>query len=183
MQRLAKAVLRVEAKAPPEQAASFNPLTEVKLWENPCWFSYRLNYLALHYNIPIYDWIERRYGLARPEYMVLYSIGLKSGVAAKDICISSGFPKNTISRAVQGLLKRKLIRRAQDEADLRSFVLRLTRAGRDIFDETLPTLVGHERRMLSSLSAAEQALLSELLAKLVMQSPDWPSAIAVEGES
>ncbi len=183
MQRSGKTVLRVQPRIPAEQTAAFNPLTAVKLWENPCWFSYRLNYLALHYNIPIYDWIEQRYGLVRPEYVVMFSIGLKSGVAAKDICISSGFPKNTISRAIQRLLKRKLIRRAQDENDLRSFVLRLTKAGRDIFDETMPTLIAHERTMLSGLTPAEQDQLSELMAKLVLQSPAWPSAIDQEEEA
>lgn len=183
MQHSGKTVLRAQPRVSPDQRSAFNPLTAVKLWENPCWFSYRLNYIALHYNIPVYDWIEQRYGLVRPEYVVLYSIGLKSGVAAKDICISSGFPKNTISRAVQRLLKRKLIRRAQDENDLRSFVLRLTKAGRDIFDETMPTLIAHERTMLSGLDTAEQQQLSDLMAKLVLQSPAWPSAIDPEDEA
>ena len=30
------------------------PITEAKLWQNPCWLAFRLNYLALRYNVPLY---------------------------------------------------------------------------------------------------------------------------------
>ena len=67
-------------------------MTAAKLWNNPCWLTYRLNYLALRYNVPLYEWVERTYGLSRPEYVVIYSLGLKDGSVARDIAISSGFP-------------------------------------------------------------------------------------------
>src|SRR4051812_21412677 len=104
-----------------EGQTHLDPLIEIKLWQNPCWFSFRINYLALLFNIPVYSWIERSYRVTRPEFVVLYSVGLKQGVAAKDICGSTGFPKPTISRAIQQLLKRNLLRRTVDPADQRSF--------------------------------------------------------------
>lgn len=167
----------VQAPDQPPGPAPLNALTAIKLWENPCWFSFRLNYLGNHYNVPVYSWIERRYGLMRPDYVVLYSLGLREGVAAQDVCESSGFPKNTISRAVNRLLRRKLIERERDRSDQRRLGLRLTPLGRAIFDETLQALVERERTMLSALTSSEQAQLSRLMARLVTASPSWPAQL------
>ena len=161
---------------------ALRPLIAVKLWENPCWFSFRINHLGFHFNLPVYSWIEQRYGLVRPEYMVIYSLGLRDGLAAKDVCASSGFPKNTLSRAIRKLQRRKLIRRAVDPRDGRSYVLRLTAEGRQIFEETLLPLVEREQRMLSALNAEEQRTLSTLLARLVEESHKWPTQLVVEKE-
>ena len=158
----------------PAEAPPLHPLVAVKLWENPCWLSFRINYLGLRFNLPVYGWIEQRYGVVRQEYVVLYCLHLRDGVAAKDVCASTGFPKNTISRAIQRLLRRRLIRRAPDRHDRRSYVLRLTSESRRILDETVPPMVAWERRMLSGLSREEQQVLSKLLARLVEDSPRWP---------
>ncbi|TBW41188.1 MarR family transcriptional regulator [Siculibacillus lacustris] len=154
-----------------------DPLVATKLWENPCWFSFRLNYLALHFNGPVYGYIQERHGLMRPEYVVLYSLSLKDGSTAKAISESSGFPKTTISRAVQSLIERRLIERTPDSGDRRSFRLELTAEGRRITDETLTPMLERERLMLAPLSPAERFMLAELLAKLVVAAPTWPDAV------
>ena len=74
------------------RAGRLDEMTEAKLWRNPCWLTYRLNYLALRYNVPLYSWVERVYGLSRPEFVVIFSLGLKDGAVARDIAISSGCP-------------------------------------------------------------------------------------------
>ncbi|MHA4915589.1 MarR family winged helix-turn-helix transcriptional regulator, partial [Enterococcus faecium] len=84
---------------------------------------------------------------------------------------SAGLPKNTLSRAIQKLLQRRLLRRAADQADLRSYVLHLTPAGRQIFDETMPLMVEQQKTMLSCLSEDEQRQLCTLMDKLVIASP------------
>ena len=63
--------------------APIHPLTAVKLWENPCWFSFRINYLSLRFNGPVYGRIAERHDLSRPEYLVLYSLFLRDGIAAQ----------------------------------------------------------------------------------------------------
>ena len=153
------------------------PITEAKLWQNPCWLAFRLNYLALRYNVPLYGWVEQRYGLSRPEFVVIYSLGLQDGTLARDISISSGFPKNTLSRAIGKLTRAGLILRSEDPSDKRSQILRLSAKGRRIFDEALPHFVDFEERMRATLSASEQDLLAKLLAKMVLDSVNWPQAI------
>ncbi|WP_156921907.1 MarR family winged helix-turn-helix transcriptional regulator [Azorhizobium doebereinerae] len=157
-----------------------DPLIAIKLWHNPCWFSFRINYLAMHFNVPVYDWIEKTYDVVRPEFVVLYALGLRGGIAAKDICVSSGFPKPTISRAIQRLLKRRLIRRDGDPNDHRSYVLHITPTGQEIFDAAMPVMLEREQVMLSRLTPGERGMLSEILAKIVVDSPYWPHSIATE---
>lgn len=157
-----------------------DPLIVTKLWDNPCWLSFRLNFIAFRFNDPVYRWIETRYGLVRPEFVALYAVGLKGGVAAKNIVSSSGLPKNTLSRAIQKLLQRRLLKRETDPDDLRSYVLALTPAGRAIFDETMPMMVDQQTTMLSALTEAEQKQLCELMDKMVIASSTWPADLEPE---
>ncbi|WP_312223370.1 MarR family winged helix-turn-helix transcriptional regulator [Rhizobium rhizoryzae] len=154
-----------------------DPLVGVKLWENPCWLSFRLNFLALQFNVPVYRWTEKEFGLPRPEFVVLYSLGLADGLTASAICASSGFPKNTISRAIQKLIDKDIVRREVDPADLRSFVLYITEEGKRIVDAAMQMMVERERSMMSALTPAEMLMLSELLAKVVVNSPVSPPTI------
>ena len=119
------------SRADPEREAALaelDPLTVTKLWDNPCWLSFRLNFVAFRFNDPVYRWIETRYGLVRPEFVALYSVGLKEGVAAKNIVASSGLPKNTLSRAVQKLLQRRLLKRETDVREVDQRLAKLTQA-------------------------------------------------------
>ena len=154
--------------------SGLDPVMEAKLWRNPCWFAFRFNYIALRYNVPLYGWIQRVYGLSRPEFVVLYTLGLHDGALARDIAVSYGFPKNTLSRAIQKLTKAELIRRDADPLDGRNQVLRLLPEGQRIFDETLPRFVELEERMLDTLNRDERDTLSRLLAKIVLDSVNWP---------
>ncbi|WP_082365347.1 MarR family winged helix-turn-helix transcriptional regulator [Bosea vaviloviae] len=180
MRRAPMALSRVDPER--EQALrDLDPLTVTKLWDNPCWLSFRLNFIAFRFNDPVYRWIETRYGLVRPEFVALYAVGLRDGVAAKNIVASSGLPKNTLSRSIQKLLHRRLLRRETDHDDLRSFVLYLTAPGRAIFEETMPLMIQQQTAMLSVLSETEQRQLCELMDKLVIASPTWPTDLEKEG--
>lgn len=161
----------------PAAAPALPALVQVKLWENPCGFSFRINFLALNFNLPVYGWIQQRYRLMRPEYVVLYSLHLRDGSSAQEVCESGGFPKNTLSRAIQKLLARRIVSRSRSADDRRRYVLRLTARGREILEQTVPLMVQREQTMLAGLNAAEQRQLSQLLARLVSDFPRWPTRL------
>ena len=152
-----------------DSAPDLNPMIDTKLWQNPCWLSFRTNFIAHHFNQPLYDWIQRRYRLTPPEHVVLYALGLKQGITADDIAASSSRPKNTLSRAVNSLLRKKLVLRKQDQADRRRLSLYLTRSGRRIFEDTVPRLVAREQAMAAALTPAEQQELNRLLTKIILE--------------
>ena len=143
-------------------------LTHARLWRNPCGFAARFNYLSLRYNTPLYGWVEEHFGLARAEFVILYSLGLFDGVTASEIAASTAFPKNTLSRAVNRLAKLDLIARSEARSDRRQQNLTLTLAGQAILDEAIPRFMALEEEMLSPLSLVERETLSALMAKVVL---------------
>ncbi|MHA3916182.1 MarR family winged helix-turn-helix transcriptional regulator [Halovulum sp. GXIMD14793] len=156
-------------------------MLDAKLWENPCPFTFRINYLALLYNTPLYSWIQDTYGLKRPEYVVLYSLGVADGGSARDISVTSGFPKNTLSRAIKRLELMGLIEaRAKAPGGGRTQALWLSEKGWDLIYKTRPTFEAHEKRMLNALSEGERQMLFELMSKVVMAAQDWAGELPAE---
>ena len=145
-----------------------DPVTRARLWGNPCWFAFRFNYLAKFYNVPLYGWVRRRYGLTRPEYIVVHGLGLCACATARDLSVSYGFPKNTLSRAIHNLVRRGLIERAARKDDRRSYHLRLTAQGQAVYEEALPFFVQLHDGRLRALKPAEREQRAVLLAKVVL---------------
>ena len=154
--------------------------THARLWRNPCGFAARFNYLGLRYNTPLYGWVEERFGLSRAEFVILYSLGLVDGVTASEIAASTAFPKNTLSRAVNRIVKLGLIARSEGENDRRQQNLTLRPAGQAILDEAMPRFVAMEEQMLSSLSLIERETLSALMAKVVLTMFDHTTATSAD---
>jgi DNA-binding MarR family transcriptional regulator len=142
--------------------------THARLWRNPCGFAARFNYLALRYNHPLYGWVQKRFGLSRVEFVVIYSLMLMDGVTASEIASSTAFPKNTLSRAVGRLETLGLIARGTGTDDRRAQPLTLTDKGRAVLDEAVPHFVALEEEMLAPLSLVEREQLSTLMAKVVL---------------
>jgi MarR family transcriptional regulator, temperature-dependent positive regulator of motility len=184
-QRLRRAREIAASREAASGAAStdLQPMVSVKLWHNPCRLSFRVNYIAHHFNQPLYAWIGQRYKLTAPEHVVLYAVGLKDGITADDIAESSSRPKNTLSRAVNSLISKKLLFRTQDRADRRRLGLHLTRPGRRIVEETVPAFVAHEQAMASALTPAEQRTLNGLLTKIILGKANWPTIVQKETAS
>lgn len=175
------AIALLEGRAGRSEASddrlSESDILHTKLWENPCWLSFRINYLALHYNNPVYGMIGADHDLLRPEFVVLYSLFLRDRTTLSEVVAGSGFPKNTLSRATKKLTRLKLIHREEDASDLRRVVLCLTDAGRAVVEAKMAPMLERERLMLETLSPAERMMLSDILAKLVIASRDWPETI------
>ncbi|WP_299969495.1 MarR family winged helix-turn-helix transcriptional regulator [uncultured Roseobacter sp.] len=156
-------------------------MLEAKLWANPCPFTFRINYLALLYNTPLYGWVSDQYGLKRPEYVVLYSLALADGGSARDVSRTSGFPRNTLSRAIKRLEKMNLIK-ARDKVPGggRRQALHLSEKGWALFDETRPAFEAQEKRMLRALSQGERQMLFELMSKVVLDAQGWAGDLPSE---
>lgn len=161
----------------PGLPTGMNPMVGVKLWRNPCRSLFRVNFIAHHCNQPVYEWIARTYGLTAPEHVVLFAIGLRDGITAEDVAASSSRPRNTLSRAVNRLLERKLIFRIHDSADRRRRLLYLTPSGRRILDGTVPQLAAREELIFSILSAQERETFNYLMTKVILNQSAWPTTI------
>lgn len=135
--------------------------------------AYRLSWLANFYSGPIYRRIEMEKGLTRPEFVVLHCASHCPQVTARDIGLMTGLPKNSISRAVQRLLRDGRVSRGSDAADARALPLAVTAKGRALYDDLVKAFVARETEMLAPLSRAERAEFDRLLGKLTARTDDW----------
>ena len=172
---------QIASSQTPDKSVAGQNMLDAKLWDNPCPFTFRLNYLALLYNTPLYTWVQDTYGLKRPEYVVLYSLAVANGGSAHDISRTSGFPKNTLSRAIKQIELMGLIEpRTITPGGGRKQTLRLSDKGWALFNKTRPAFEAQEKKMLKVLSIGERQLLSELMTKIVIASEDWAGELPVE---
>jgi MarR family transcriptional regulator, temperature-dependent positive regulator of motility len=136
-------------------------------------YAYRLIYLSNYLAGPVYKQIESRFGVTRPQFVVLSCLAHMSGLNAKDITEASGRPKNSISRAVNELLAANFIQREIDPRDRRHHILEITNLGRDLFEQMVPMLVEREKAMTSVLTEAELKQFDRILRKMVIRNDGW----------
>lgn len=128
---------------------------------------FRLNRLAAEVSAALSGEYRDRYGLDIPEWRVIATLGFRNDAcSAQYISHCTRTHKSTISRAVTGLMARQLIERVENEDDRREFRLRLTQAGRDLYEALIPRLKRKERDILSCLSTDERAQFVALLGKI-----------------
>jgi len=109
---------------------------------------------------------EDRFGLTVPQWRVICVLAEDGGLTQVQIVARTVMDKVTVSRAAQGLSKRRLVTRAENKADGRSHVLDLTPEGRRLYAEIAPLALAYEAALISGLSPEEVALLKRLLGRL-----------------
>lgn len=128
---------------------------------------FRLNRLAAEVSAALSGEYRDRYGLDIPEWRVIATLGFRNDAcSAQYISHCTRTHKSTISRAVTALMTRQLIERVENEEDRREFRLRLTHAGRDLYEALIPRLKRKERDILACLTADERAQFAVLLGKI-----------------
>ena len=127
---------------------------------------YRLNRLADAISRDFARIYRDRYGLTRPEWRLLATLGQYGNMTATAIGRHSAMHKTKVSRAVSALEKRRWIARAVDEADRRIEHLKLTKAGEEAYRALVPLMLGFEARMLERASAPDRAAVAKALTVL-----------------
>ena len=96
-------------------------------------------------------------------------LGQEQDLSADEVCQNTEMDKVSVSRAVTKLLKKKQIVRKFSEQDRRRSMLRLSRAGRAIYDQIVPLVLDYEEELLGGLSTREILQFDRLLDKLTKQ--------------
>jgi len=151
----------------------FGDLALTMLHDTPLSASWQLNFVANFFVGPVYREIGERFGMSRPEFVILFCLAQRPGLMARDICLVTGLPKNSISRAVSQLLARALIRRSENGEDRRAKALNLTQAGGDLLAQVTPIFAARQAAMRAALTADERATFDRLFQKIVYAMPDW----------
>jgi DNA-binding MarR family transcriptional regulator len=114
---------------------------------------------------------QDRFALSIPQWRVICVLAEamsanRGGLTQGQIVARTVMDKVMVSRAAQGLLKRRLVARTDHEADGRSHVLALTEEGAGLHAEIAPLALAYEAALIAGLAPDEVALLKRLLARL-----------------
>lgn len=127
---------------------------------------YRLNRLADAVSRDFSRLYRDRFGLTRPEWRLLATLGQYGTMTATAIGQHSAMHKTKVSRAVTALEERRWLRRAPDATDRRVEHLTLTKAGEDAYRELVPLAREFETRILEQMRPAEKGAIISGLAAL-----------------
>ena len=81
---------------------------------------------------------EDRFGLTVPQWRLICVLAEDGGLTQVQIVARTVMDKVTVSRAAQGLVRRRLVARAENKTDGRSHMLALTPEGRGLHAEIAP---------------------------------------------
>jgi DNA-binding MarR family transcriptional regulator len=112
---------------------------------------YRLNRLAEAVARDFGRVYRERYGMTRPEWRLLATLGATAAMTATEIGRHSSMHKTKVSRAVAGLEKRGWVRRRRDRQDRRIEHLELTSAGIAAYKHLVPLAQAYQRDLLQAM--------------------------------
>jgi len=127
---------------------------------------YRLSVLSNRVSSAIAGEYSERFGLTIPEWRVMAVLGGTPDLSAREVAERTAMDKVQVSRAVARLIRSKRLERDTDGRDGRVRRLKLSRAGRAIYDEIVPLALELEERFLSVLTVEERRALNGLIEKL-----------------
>jgi len=106
---------------------------------------------------------EDRFGLTIPQWRLIAVLAEDGPLTQQAIGARTVMDKVTVSRATQGLVKRRLVERAPHDADGRSHHLALSKAGERLYGEISPVALEYEARLLREFDPAAVAELKRVL--------------------
>jgi DNA-binding MarR family transcriptional regulator len=112
-----------------------------------------------------------RHDLDAPSFDVLAALrraGSPYQLTPTELMRTALVTSGAITQRLDRLEDRGLITRERSEADGRAVVVTLTPAGRAALDTALPDHLETERRLLEGLPSADQAVLADLLRRLLV---------------
>ena len=109
---------------------------------------------------------EDRFGLTIPQWRLVAVLGEGGPLTQQAIGARTVMDKVTVSRATQGLVKRRLVQRAPHDVDGRSHRLALSPAGVRLYQEVSPVALEYEARLLQHFDPAAIDSLKQFLRHL-----------------
>jgi DNA-binding MarR family transcriptional regulator len=109
----------------------------------------------------------RRTEVNAKQWSVLANIWRRQEVSHTELAKVTGIDQPTISRMIDQLESRALVRRQVDENNGRYVRLAITPKGRDLLTKVWPIAWKHYQRGIASLSKQEEQILGDLLQRML----------------
>jgi DNA-binding MarR family transcriptional regulator len=116
--------------------------------------------------------LRARHGVSVPEWRTVMLLAERPDCTAIDISTYYAMDKMAVTRAVQRLNRMGMVERQRRPNDKRSFSLRLTAQGQELYETLLPTSTARYREFVDALSRDERRQLRELLSRLIVRAQE-----------
>ncbi|SLN76344.1 MarR family winged helix-turn-helix transcriptional regulator [Oceanibacterium hippocampi] len=127
---------------------------------------YLLNRISNRLNTDLAEEL-RGIGMTLPDWRVLAVLRVADGRSIGEVSVYTVIEQSTLSRVVERLVKRGLVKRRSPPEDQRIVNLHMTAKGHDVFETILPIAMRHYRRAVLGLDAATVEGLIETLHKVL----------------
>lgn len=112
---------------------------------------------------------KERYGMLRTEWRVVFHLGQRGEMTAKQICDQAALHKTKVSRAVQALEQKRYLTRREAETDRRQEWLALTKSGETVFKELSKQAAQYDARLEHVLGEEKTRVLKSALRQLIQE--------------
>ena len=133
---------------------------------------YRLNRLAEAVSRDFQTIYRTRYGLTRPEWRLLASLGQNGTMTATEVGRDSAMHKTKVSRAVAHLERQGLLARHPSETDGRAEILSLTDTGLAAFADLGQRAFDYDKALRKVLGAKAAKDLNRILLAIIAMRAD-----------
>jgi DNA-binding MarR family transcriptional regulator len=124
---------------------------------------YRLSVAANAVSRVIQLAYEEKFGITIPQWRLIAVLADEGALTQQELCGRTIMDKVTVTRAAQGLLRRRLVKRLPNSADGRSHRLMLTKGGESLYAEVAPLALEYETKLLADLKPEDIAKLEQHL--------------------
>ena len=113
---------------------------------------------------------RREFGVSLWEWRTIALLGASDDPQSLGhLARAAGIDKSQMSRVVSGLAKRKLVMRDANDADGRGVHLRLSKAGRKLYEGLIGAAAERDAAFRRCLTPSEKTIFEKALAKLATQ--------------
>lgn len=109
---------------------------------------------------------KRLAGLSSVEFGLVASLGRRPPMSVARLADAVGMDKGQISRALAGLVTRKLVAKAVNARDTREVLVSLTKTGLSAHDRIVAGAVERQQHLLDGLTAAQEQMLLDYIDRL-----------------
>jgi DNA-binding MarR family transcriptional regulator len=126
----------------------------------------------------------RRSGLTHAQFDIIATLGNTPGMSYKELGEKTLITKGTLTGVIERLEQKGLVVRERSLDDKRSFFVRLSAAGEEVFHDVFPQVVAHGKQLFATYSEADFDQVEQVLRKLrstildtsrAVGAPDCPS--------
>jgi DNA-binding MarR family transcriptional regulator len=108
----------------------------------------------------------RQTGLTHAQFDIIATLGNTPGMSYKELGERTLITKGTLTGVIERLEHKGLVERERNSDDKRSFFVRLTPAGDELFRLVFPQVVAHGKQLFTAYAAADFDALEQALGKL-----------------